>query len=94
MPIAHVDPPKIQTPKKAPVPKLNIGPPKPPTILSGLNRYEQSWNTKTKKGSMSAEAAAAFLDQLEKRAATLVPALRCLLERSNTAGSKKGSQKT
>jgi len=82
--VAHVDPPKIQTPKRALVPTVGIAPPKVPTVLSGLNRYEQSWNTKTKQGSMSPEMEAAFLDQLEKRAATLMPALRCLLE-SDTA---------
>lgn len=87
--VAHVNPPVIATPKRALVPTVGIGPPKVPTVLSGLNRYEQSWNTKTKQGSMPFEMEAAFLDQLEKRAATLMPALRYLLESDSTAAGRK-----
>ena len=86
--VAHVNAPTIATPKKTNVPVAKIGPPKPPSILSGMNRYEQSWNTKTKQGSISSEMEAVFLEELEKRASTLVPALRCLLGSTDSTCSK------
>lgn len=91
--VAHVDPPKIQTPKRALVPVTNAGPPKPPTVLSGLNKYEQGWNTRTKQGSISAQVFEAFMDQLEKRAHTLVPALRSLLEPHHKPATEEDGRK-